>query len=72
MKVSAVWAIGSNLTCLLALSPILAYTIIYICSKNCGRIKAELHVRCSRKATHSGLLHKLQQEYLVFSLLKIT
>ncbi|POI35713.1 hypothetical protein CIB84_000535 [Bambusicola thoracicus] len=42
MKVSAVRAIGSNRTCLLALSAILAYTIIYLCSKNCGRIKAEL------------------------------
>lgn len=56
MKVSAVRAIGSNRTCLLALSAILAYTIIYLCSKNCGIIKAELHVRCCKNTSQNKYL----------------
>lgn len=39
MKVSAVPAIGNNLTWLLALSAIPAHILIYLRSKYCGRIK---------------------------------
>lgn len=44
MKVSAVPAIGNNLTRLLALSAIPAHIPIYLHSKYCGRIKV-LHLQ---------------------------
>lgn len=46
MKVSSVSAPGNNLTWLSALSATPAYTIICLCSKYCGTIRAEWCVRC--------------------------
>lgn len=46
ITVSSVSAHGNNLTWLSALSAAPAYSIIYLCSKYCGRIRAEWHVRC--------------------------
>lgn len=51
MKVPSVSAPGSNLTEFSALSATPPYTVIYLCSKYCGRIMAGWCVRCCTNIT---------------------
>lgn len=46
MKVSSVSAPGNNLIWFSALSATPAYTIVHLCSKYCGRVRAGKCVRC--------------------------